>query len=87
MGETEDGMSRQDRIREPYGRSVGDHDYSPRNIKDYHSIKGSSSRYPRRGARCHAGGGLRRARLIGRASPASWEWRSMCWSRLMRRGT
>ena len=39
MGETADGMSRQERIREAYGRAVGDHDYSPRSIKDYHSIK------------------------------------------------
>ena len=27
-------VSRQDRIREAYGRAVGDHDYSPRDIKD-----------------------------------------------------
>ena len=29
MGETADRMSRQDRIREAYGRAVGDHDHSP----------------------------------------------------------
>ena len=39
MGETADGMSRQDRIREAYGRAVGDHDHSPRSIEDYLSIK------------------------------------------------
>ena len=32
-------LSRQERIREAYGRAVGDHDYSPRDVKDYHSIK------------------------------------------------
>jgi len=37
MNETE--LSRQDRIREAYGRAVGDHDYSPRGIKDYRTIK------------------------------------------------
>ena len=39
MGETADGMSRQDRIREAYGRAVGDHDHSPRSIEDYLSTK------------------------------------------------
>ena len=39
MGETADRMSRQDRIREAYGRAVGDHDYSPRSIEDYLSTK------------------------------------------------
>jgi hypothetical protein len=32
-------LSRKERIREAYGRAVGDHDYSPRDVKDYHSIK------------------------------------------------
>ena len=39
MNETVYPLSRQDRIREAYGRAVGDHDYSPRGIKDYHTIK------------------------------------------------
>jgi hypothetical protein len=39
MGETADGMSRQDRIREAYGRAGGDHDHSPRSIEDYLSTK------------------------------------------------
>ena len=39
MGETADGMSRQDRIREACGRAVGDHDHSPRSIEDYLSTK------------------------------------------------
>ena len=39
MNETVYSLSRQDRIREAYGRAVGDHDYSPRGIKDYHTIK------------------------------------------------
>ena len=39
MNETVYPLSRQDRIREAYGRAVGDHDYSPRGIEDYHSIK------------------------------------------------
>ena len=39
MNETVYPLSRQDRIREAYRRAVGDHDYSPRDIKDYHSIK------------------------------------------------
>ena len=32
-------LGRQDRIREAYGRAVGDHDYSLRGIKDYYTIK------------------------------------------------
>jgi hypothetical protein len=32
-------MSRQDRIREAYGRAVGDHDHSPRSIEDYFCTK------------------------------------------------
>ena len=39
MNETVYPLSRQDRIREAYGRAVGDHDYSPRGIKDYRTIK------------------------------------------------
>ena len=39
MNETVYPLSRLDRIREAYGRAIGDHDYSPRNIEDYHSIK------------------------------------------------
>ena len=39
MNETVYPLSRQDRIREAYGRAVGDHDYSLRDIKDYHTIK------------------------------------------------
>jgi hypothetical protein len=39
MNETVYPLSRQERIREAYGRAVGDHDYSPRDVKDYHSIK------------------------------------------------
>ena len=39
MNETVFPLSRQDRIREAYGRAVGDHDYSPRAIKDYHTIR------------------------------------------------
>ncbi len=38
MKETVCSLSRQDRIREAYGRAVGDHDYSRRNVKDYHCI-------------------------------------------------
>ena len=39
MNETVYPLSRQDRIREAYGRAVGDHDYSPRGIKDCPAIK------------------------------------------------
>ncbi len=39
MNETVYPLSRQDRIREAYGRAVADHDHSPRSIKDYYSIK------------------------------------------------
>ena len=39
MNETVYPLSRQDRIREAYLRAVGDHDYSPRDIKDYHTVK------------------------------------------------
>jgi hypothetical protein len=31
-------VSRQDRIREAYGRAVGDHDYSSREVEDYYCI-------------------------------------------------
>ena len=39
MNETVYPLSRQDRIREAYGRAVGGHDYSPRGIKDYRTTK------------------------------------------------
>jgi hypothetical protein len=39
MNETGHPLSRQDRIREAYGRAVGDHDYSSRDIEDYYTIK------------------------------------------------
>jgi hypothetical protein len=39
MGESADRISRQDRIREAYGRAVGDHDHSPLSIEDYLSTK------------------------------------------------
>ena len=39
MTETVYPLSRQDRIREAYGRAVGDHDYSSRGITDYHTTK------------------------------------------------
>ena len=39
MNETVYPLSRQDRIREAYRRAVGDHDHSPRRIKDYFSTK------------------------------------------------
>ena len=39
MGETADGIRRQARIREAYGRAIGDHDHSPRSIENYLSTK------------------------------------------------
>ena len=39
MNETVHPLSRRDRIREAYGRAVGDHDYSSRGIKDYYTTK------------------------------------------------
>jgi hypothetical protein len=32
-------LTRQEQIREAYRRAVGDHDYSPQDIKDYYTIK------------------------------------------------
>ena len=39
MNETMYPLTRQDRIREAYGRAVGDHDRSLRDVKDYHTVK------------------------------------------------
>ena len=39
MNEPVQPLSRQDRIREAYGRAVGEHDHSLRDIGDYHTIK------------------------------------------------